>query len=271
MVKMRGISRYLTSIMLLLAVVGCVSQADNDNAALTNDNGIPLSALSYNPKAADINAQLGVGYLQQGDIERAKTKLLMAQKQDSRSSVVAFGMAYYYDTIGNSKEADHYYKRAYSLATEKGDAANNYGVFLCKQKNYSAAYTYFQKAINDPNYVSTAQTYENLGFCHLAQNDAAAAKDYFLKALRIDPKRAASLLQMAEMSVNAKDWMAAENYLRQYTATGEQSPDALWLGIQTAQALGDKEKAMNLARQLKTLYPNSVQYHQYLATTRGVA
>lgn len=191
MVKMRVIRGYLTSITLLLAVAGCAPSA-NDNTALTNDNGMPLSALSYNPKAAAINAQLGVGYLQQGDIERAKTKLLMAQKQDPRSSVVAAGMAYYYDTIGNSKEADYYYKRAYSLATEKGDAANNYGVFLCKKKDYAAAYTYFQKAIDDPNYVSTAQTYENLGLCHLAQNDTAAAKDYFLKALRIDPNLATS-------------------------------------------------------------------------------
>ncbi len=199
MVKMRGISRYLTSIMLLLAVAGCVSQPNNDNAALTNDNGIPLSALSYNPKAAAINAQLGVGYLQQGDIERAKTKLLMAQKQDPRSSIVAAGMAYYYDTIGNSKEADHYYKRAYALATEKGDAANNYGVFLCKKKDYAAAYIYFQKAIDDPNYVSTAQTYENLGLCHLEQNDVATARDYFLKALRIDPKLQTSLQQIAKI------------------------------------------------------------------------
>jgi type IV pilus assembly protein PilF len=253
-VEMRGIGRYLIGILFLLALVGCVSHNGDDS---TTDNGIPLSALSYNPKAAAINAQLGVGYLQQGDVERAKTKLLMAQKQDPHSSIVAAGMAYYYDTIGNPKEAEQYYKRAYSLASEKGDAANNYGVFLCKKKDYAAAYSYFQKAIDDPNYVSTAQTYENLGLCHLAQKDTAAAQEYFLKALRIDPKLATSLLQMAQMSVNAQDWVAAENYLRQYTATGEQSPDALWLGIQTAQALGDKEKAMRLERQLKTLYPNS--------------
>ncbi len=254
-------------ITLFLAVAGCASQSGNDP---TNDNGVPLSALTYNPKAAAINAQLGVGYLQEGDIERAKTKLLMAQKQDSRSSVVAASMAYYYDTIGNPKEATYYYRRAYSLAAEKGDAANNYGVFLCKQKNYTAAYAYFQKAIDDPNYVSTAQTYENLGLCHLEQNDTAAAKDYFLKALRIDPKLATSLLQMAQMSVNTKDWGSAENYLINYRATGEQSPDALWFGVQTAQALGDKNKAMKLAAQLKKQYPNSAQYHQYLTITRGL-
>ena len=254
--------------MPLLAVAGCISQNSDDP---TTDNGVPLSALSYNPKAAAINAELGVGYLQQGDIERAKMKLLMAQKQDPDSSVVAASIAYYYDKIGNPKEAERYYKRAYSLATEKGDAANNYGVFLCKQKKYTAAYNYFQKAIDDPNYVSTAQTYENLGLCHWEQNDTVVAKNYFLKALRIDPKLATSLLQMAQIGVNAKDWAAAENYLMQYTATGEQSPDAMWLGIQTAQALGDEEKAMNLAKRLKIFYPNSVQYRQYLATTRGMA
>lgn len=262
MVK-RVIGWTLTGVLLLLLMAGCTAQSNS-----LTDNGIPLNALSYNPKAAEINAELGVGYLQQGDVERAKTKLVMAQKQDPRSSIVAASMAYYYDTIGNAKEAEHYYKRAYSLATDKGDAANNYGVFLCKKKEYAAAYTYFQKALDDPNYVSTAQTYENLGLCHLAQKDTVAAKDYFLKALRIDPRLAPSLLQMAEISVNAKEWQSAQNYLTHYAATGEQSPEALWLGIQTADALGDKAKAMSLGQQLKKLYPNSVQYHQYL---RGVA
>lgn len=252
---------YLIGIMVLLTVAGCVSQGEEINSVTVNDEGIPLSALNYNPKAANINAQLGVGYLQEGQVERAKTKLLMAQKQDPHSSEVAGAMAYYYDTTGNTQEANRYYSQAYSWAKDKGDAANNYGVFLCRQKNYKEADRYFEKAINDPNYVRTAQTYENLGLCHLAQNDSATAKDYFLEALRIDPRLASSLLQLAQISVNAKDWVAAQNYLSDYTATGAQSADALWLGIQTAQALGDKNKAMSLALQLRKLYPNSVHAH----------
>lgn len=260
---------YLIGIMVLLTVAGCASSGGDANSVAVNDEGIPLNALSYNPQAAAINAQLGVGYLQEGEVERAKTKLLMAQKQDPHSSEVAGAMAYYYDTTGNTQEANRYYYQAYSWAKQKGDAANNYGVFLCQEKQYQKADRYFKKAIQDPNYVRTAQTYENMGLCHLAQNDTATAKTYFLQALRIDPRLASSLLQMAQMSVTAKDWPAAQNYLNAYTTTGAQSADALWLGIQTAQAVGDKEKAGSLALQLKKLYPNSVQYHQYLA--RGVA
>lgn len=258
---------YLIGIMVLLTMAGCVSQANSPDNVSVNDEGIPLSALSYNPKAAIINAQLGVGYLQEGEVEQAKTKLLMAQKQDPHSSEVAGAMAYYYDTIGNTPQANRYYSKAYSWAKQKGDAANNYGVFLCQQKDYKKADNYFKKAIQDPSYVRTAQTYENLGLCHMAQKDTTAAKTYFLQALRIDPRLMNSLLQMAHISVNTKDWTAAQNYLNAYAATGAQSPDALWLGIQTAQALGDKDKAKSLALQLKKLYPNSVQYHQYLAVT----
>ncbi len=179
---------YFISLWVLLTLVACTSQNAEVNSVSVNEEGIPLSVLKYNPKAASINAQLGIGYLQQGDVERAKTKLLMAQKQDPHSSEVASAMAYYCDTIGNPQEAERYYQQAYSWAKHKGDVANNYGVFLCRQKRYPEADRYFQKAIQDPNYVRTAKTYENMGLCHLLQNDKAGAKVYFLKAIRIDPR-----------------------------------------------------------------------------------
>lgn len=178
----------ILSLWVLSALAACVPQSTEVNSVSINEEGIPLSVLKYNPKAASINAQLGIGYLQQGDVERAKTKLLIAEKQDPHSSEVASAMAYYYDTIGNAQEAERYYQQAYSWAKHKGDVANNYGVFLCRQKRYPEADRYFQKAIQDPNYVRTAQTYENMGLCHLLQNDKAGAKVYFSKAIRIDPQ-----------------------------------------------------------------------------------
>lgn len=263
------------AIACLFSLIACTPQSSSanvtaDNNAVTNDaDSIPK--LTANPKAASINTQLGIGYLQQGDMERAKLKLLMAQQQDPHSSEVIGALAYYYDTIGNSQQAEKYYRESYSMAKNKGESANNYGVFLCKQKQYTKATDYFQKAIGDPSYVRTAEVYENLGLCSMAQNNTAAAKDYFTKALRINPQLPNSLLQMAQISVTAKDWIAAQNYLTYYTTMGAKSPDAIWLQIQVAKGLGDKDKEMSLALQLKNLYPKSSQYQQYLAATRGTA
>ncbi len=253
---------------MLLLLVGCGKPKDDSTA---DNNGLPLEALNYNPKAADLNIQLALGYLDQGDIERSKTKLLLAQKQNPNSSEISGAMAYYYDKIGNAKEADRYYRQAYSRASDKGDAANNYGVFLCRQKNYTDADRYFEKAVNDPSYVHTAQAYENLGLCAVAKPDPVSAKKYFLQALRIDQTLATSLLQMAQLSFQAKDFPEANHYLDYYSAVGQNSADVLWLKIQVAQGLGNQNNVSSLGLQLKDSYPNSEQYRLYLASMRGTA
>jgi type IV pilus assembly protein PilF len=272
---MKNWVKYSIGMACLCSLIACTphsatANATADNNAVTNDAG-SIPKLAANPKAASINTQLGIGYLQQGDTERAKLKLLMAEQQDPHSSEVIGALAYYYDSIGNSQQAEKYYRQSYSMAQNKGEAANNYGVFLCKQKQYAKATDYFQKAISDPNYVRTAEVYENLGLCAMSQNNTAVAKDYFTKALRINSKLPSSLLQMAQISVTEKQWTTAQNYLSYYTAVGAKSPDAIWLQIQVAKALGDKDKEMSLALQLKNLYPKSSQYQQYLAATRGAA
>ena len=82
------------------------------------------------PKAASINAQLGLAYMQRGNNRRAKQKLVIALKQDPKSATVNDSMAYYLEMTGSVAEADAYYRRALKLASGKGAPLNNYGAYL---------------------------------------------------------------------------------------------------------------------------------------------
>jgi len=104
--------------------------------------------------ASESNVQLGLAYLQRGDLPRAKSKLLLAQTEDPQSAVVYDALGYFFEKTGELKTAESYYLQAIAVAQSKGRAYNNYGVFLYRQKNYRAAEKYFNLAAHDSSYVN---------------------------------------------------------------------------------------------------------------------
>lgn len=140
-----------------------------------------------NPEAANINSNLGLAYLKEHDVLRAKEKLLLAQTQDPHSAEVLGALAYFYNVTGHLNTANHYYIQALSYAPNHADSLNNYAVFLCKQKQYSLAIAYFLKAANLESNLNPAETYENAGLCALKIPDHAQANHYFQLALQNNP------------------------------------------------------------------------------------
>ena len=147
-------------------------------------------------EAASYNTQLGLAYLKQGNMERAKHKLLVAMSQAPNSATVNAAMGYFMEKSVELKKAQYYYKRSLALAPKSGAQLNNYGAFLCRIGKYKQADTYFLKAINDIKYEHTAGTYENAGLCAMANHQVDKAAAYFVKALRLDPSRAQSLCEL---------------------------------------------------------------------------
>jgi len=143
-------------------------------------------------QSAKYNVQLGLGYLEQGDVERAKEKFLKAVKQSPRMPQAHYNLAHFYYLIDELKQADKHFNKAisYSYGNTKGilgTAHNNYGVFLCQTKRYQEAYHQFEQAIDDFNYADSSSAYENSGLCALKDNNKQLAKDYFNKAIKHNP------------------------------------------------------------------------------------
>src|SRR5207244_1806608 len=103
-------------------------------------------------RTALLNVELGLGYLEQNQRARAKSKLIYALELAPNLPETKGAMAYFQEMVGELKEAEKLHKNAIQLAKYKGAQYNNYGAFLCRQARYSEADKAFQQAINDKHY-----------------------------------------------------------------------------------------------------------------------
>lgn len=246
-------------LLLIGAVVGlsgCSKQIDADEKQKADQI---IQASGY-------NVQLGLAYLKQGNRQRAKVKLMRALDEAPKSPEAYSGMAYYFEKTGEFSRARQYYQKAISLAKGRGPELNNFGAFLCRQKDYLTANRYFVRASQDINYINTAGAMENAGLCSLAIPDKGLAKFYFKKAVEQDPKRYQSVYQLAKMSLDEKDYRLSLSTLEQYENEANQlRAPLLWLGYQSASQLGLNKKAQRYAWVLKERFQKTPEYQKLIA------
>jgi type IV pilus assembly protein PilF len=139
--------------------------------------------------AAELNVELGLAYLERGQMMRSKEKLQHAQSLAPNLSMTHYAMGYYWERAGEGAAAENEYQRAIQLHPS-GEEYNNYGAFLCRSKQYTAAEQQFLKAMTDLQYTNTATIFENAGLCALEQKDSKKAKYYLQQAIQKDPSRA---------------------------------------------------------------------------------
>ncbi len=275
---MKGVLKLIVVPVVLMGTAACSSQVKEQpqqpqtvqaraQAAGTSKNvGTPVAPAEPQvdlAKASKYNVQLGIAYLQRGQIQRAKSKLLLAQKQQPDSATVRSALGYFYEATGEQKLAEQSYKASVDMAPHSGNMLNNYGAFLCREKKYKDAERYFMKAVKQESYVHTAEAYENAGLCALLEPDVKTAQRYFSKALMYNPKRTTSLYEMAAILHNDGQNKQAAQYLKQFNANSAPTASSLWLDIQIQTALGNKNSVASNALLLKNKFPNSDAYKQY--------
>lgn len=221
------------------------------------------------PDPAETNVQLGLAYLQAGDVQRAKEKLLLAQQQAPNSLESRGAMGYFLESTGNIAQAEAYYRGAVNQNPKSGIAQNNYGTFLCRRGRYTEADQHFLLALDDPTYLNAAQVYENAGLCAMQLPNTQKAADYFTKAVTEDASRALSWLELGRIRYEQKNYPEAQRYLQQYLQlTREPSANALWLAAMLARALGDEMAAGRYTLMLQTRFPNSSAYKSLIRTPK---
>lgn len=141
----------------------------------------------YNIEAANINAKLGVAYLEQNKIELAKNKLLIAFKQAPYNAKVCAALGYFFAHTGEPVLAEKYYLYAIKYADEKGEVWHNYGLFLYQQDHFQEALKYFLLAAKDINYLYVAKAYADASVAALKLKQNNLAQQYRREALLHDP------------------------------------------------------------------------------------
>ncbi len=240
-----GFREFISISVMVFWLAACTTVTE---PALTNQDS---------QTAAGINVQLGVNYLQQGDLEQADLKLRKALKQDPHSSTAHWVFALLQERLGENETAEKHYRKAISLDKNDSRAHNNYGTFLCNQDRIDEAEKEFLTAIDNPLYAQADSAFVNAGICVLKIPDENKAEKYFQEALTINPRHRGALYQMGRLAFQRKNYEEASYYIQQYEQYGRHNSESLWLAYQSEINLGNKGRADDYAHQLKRSFPSS--------------
>ncbi len=218
-------------------------------------------------KAAEINTQLGSGYLAQGDLDLAKLKFEKALKQNPQLSAAHSGYALLMSRLGETGKAQKHFKKALQLDPNDSGMLNNYGIFLCGQNKFKEAEKQFMAALRDPLYKTPEYAYTNAGRCSLKNKDMAQAEAYFGKALQGNSRFPDALYEMADLQYTQRKYSQANGYLQKFERYGAHTPASLWLAVRVARALGQRDAEASYSMLLKNKFPDSEE----AAFLRGAA
>lgn len=214
--------KYLAGMVSLLLLASSLSACKTiESEEEPNPNASMGATTMSRAQVAKINVNLGLAYLEQKNVQRAKQKFLLALKQDPNIPEPWYSMAYFHEATGNFEEAGKYYAKAVEIAPNRGDAQNNFGTYLCRQGYYEAAINHFMLAVKSPDYLDPAAAYENAGLCSMKSKTYEKAATYFNQALLKDPARTLSLLNLALADVKLGRYQHAKSMMVQYSLVAE--------------------------------------------------
>ncbi|MCY1435499.1 Lipopolysaccharide assembly protein B [compost metagenome] len=236
-------------------LAGCVSTGAVD----------PMSTGKGRDEARQAYVQLGIGYLQQGLVERAKVPLKKALELDNSDADANAALALVFQAEAEPELADQSFRKALSSRPVDARILNNYGSFLYEQNRYQDAYEMFGKAAADALYPERSRVFESLGMTALKLSRRDDAQAYLEKALKLNRQQPRALLEMAELSYEDRHYVPARDFYDRFSQLSEQSARSLLLGTRLANVFDDRNKAASYGLQLKRLYPGSPEYQQYLS------
>jgi type IV pilus assembly protein PilF len=243
---MRITSFYVVAVFIALTLAGCAS-VPSEQPSRPRDN------------AANINLQLGIEYLKQGNLPVAKEKLERAEKQNPRDPHVHSALALLYERLNRPHDVDEHYRTAVRLAPENPEIINNYAVYLCKNGRTDEGVKRFSEAARNPLYATPAAAYTNAGVCLRNAKRLDDAETNFRLALKSRPNFAEASYQLGELNLERGRPADARAQIDAYLAAFRATPDLLLLGVRASQAQGDRVGAEGYARRLRAEFPGSQQ------------
>ena len=234
--------------MIILCSLSTVISACASNSGLSGDES---------KRAAEINAQLGVGYIRQGKYDVAKQKLDKALEQDPDNGDTHHYMAELYRRLNESALAEKHFQIAIDRSEENFSVLNNYAVFLCENKEYKKASEYFDKVLSDPVYPRKDLVYENMGLCAQSQGNLFLAEKHFDKALGMNSKLPITIINLAQISFDKQQIAQANFHYKRYLKIARQTAQSLWLGYLLEKQNGNANMAGRYAILLKGKFPDS--------------
>jgi type IV pilus assembly protein PilF len=220
-------------------------------------------------KAAEVNAQLALTYLKQGDLVAARDKIERALDQDPRTAQTQMAAGFVYDRLGQDRKAAEHFEQAVKLDRDNADVLNNAAVFQCRKGDRKKGEEYFLRAAQSPLYRTPDVAYSNAGRCARADGRPKDAERYFRESLAIRPDQPDVLFELAELMYEGGSDLQARAFLQRYSVSGQVTPEFLWLGYQVETRLGDSAAAADYAQRLRSEFATSPQAGLLFDSERG--
>ena len=237
-------------------------------AACVSKSSTPLHMANQREAAAD-NTQLGIQYMNQGDLNLAKTKLDRALDEDPANPNVHSARAMLFERLNQPAKADEEFRSALKLAPHDPDVVNNYAVYLCQNGRTDEGVKRFLEAAHNALYRTPQAAYTNAGVCLRAAKRDDEARVNFNAALQLRPNYAEAAFQLATLDFDHGQLAAARTRIDGYIGTYQETPDLLLLGVRVARGQGDAVAAQRYSRQLQLDYPGSDQARALATLDRG--
>ena len=180
-----SLARFCGGVLVVLLLVAC-----SGNAKRQTDKA---------HEAAVYNVQLGLAYMNQGQLERAKDKLDRALTQDPDSPDVHSARATLFARLNQKDKADEEFRAALRLAPHDPRMVNNYAVYLCQNGRYDEGVKRFLEAAHNALYPTPEAAYTNAGVCLRAAKRDDEARVNFTRALQLKPNFAEAQFQLANL------------------------------------------------------------------------
>ena len=92
-------------------------------------------------------------------------------------------------------------------------------------------------------------------------NDTIAYQ-YFSKALKLDPRRDTSMLELANLMLKSERYEEAWRYINSYMRATKPDAQGLWIAFKVAKQLKDNTSANQYEKMLKEQYP--MEYRRFI-------
>jgi len=212
--------------------------------------------LTTDERAARVNVELGMAYLEESNIPAALSTLTKAVGQNPRDPGAHMTLAIAYARAGERERAAEHFLHAVRLDPADASVRNNYGVFLCEEQRYEEAERQFVLAVASPRYASPELALTNAGACARSAGEYRRAQHHLEQALVHAPNYPPALYQLARLALVSADPLGARGWIVRLEQRGPLDAAGLELAAVIDEALGEGGRAAGYRRELQSRYPD---------------
>lgn len=215
---------------------------------------------------AKIHTELAAAYFEIGNMAVALEEIAIALESDPKFTPAYSLRGLVHTKLREFDQAEEQFRKALSLAPNDAEVNNNYGWFLCHTGKERQSISYFLHALKNPLYATPGKAYGNAGRCALKAGDLDAAEEYLKQAIKIS--RGNDLmprLQLATLNYLRGNLPLARHQVTTILQTmTTPSAEVIWLALRIERKLGNRTEEGAMAARLRSLYPDSPEYQEFL-------